>query len=76
MKPKKWSERSWSDIHSGWQFRTFSSNRNIQVVVSVQDMQGDGMAQVCVHLFKKALAFEFPFNGNKPYPRISWTLRK
>lgn len=75
-KPQKWSERTWSDVYSGWQFRTFSSKRNLQVIVSVDDMQGDGVVLVGIHLFKKALVFEFPFDGNKPYKKINWKLRK
>lgn len=75
-KPKRWKDRSWVDVHSGWQFRSFDSKRNFNLMLSIDDMQGDGIFLIGAHLFKKALVFEFPFNGNKPYPKINWRLFK
>jgi hypothetical protein len=76
MKPKRWSDRKYYDVCSGWQFRTFPSKRYLQICLSIDDWQGDGVFLISVHLFKKALAFEFPFDGNKPYPKKEWRLYK
>jgi hypothetical protein len=73
-KPEKWNERGWTDIESGWQFRTYKSPRNFQLCFIVDDMQGDGFVHVSIHLLKKALAFEFPFD--KKSPQIRWRLIK
>lgn len=45
-------------------------------MLSIDDMQGDGIFLIGGHLFKNALVFEFPFNGNKPYPKCNWRLFK
>ncbi len=75
-KPKRWSERKWTDIYSGWQFRTYNSLRDFQLCFVIDDMQGDGFVHLSVHFFKKALAFEFPFNANGKTLRIQWQLVK
>lgn len=75
-KPSKWSERSWADVFSGAQFRTYSSPRNFQLSFYMASFQGDGIVHFSVHLMNKALAFEFPYTGDKPDPGMYWTLFK
>lgn len=73
MRPDKWSKRSWIDAFEGWQFRTYSSPRTIQVCFHLQDYQGDGMLHLSVHLWKKALAFECPLKVSR---ELTWKLVK
>jgi hypothetical protein len=77
-KSKKWKDRCWNDVQTaGWQFRTWDSKRLFQIAVDVYDLQGDGLFHLSVHLFRKALAFDLAFDGNKyTKPRISWRLIK
>lgn len=77
MRPDKWSERSWVDAFEGWQFRTFKSPRMIQVCLSIDNYQGDGVFHLSVHLRNKALALEFPFNAsNLNFHQYQWKLVK
>jgi hypothetical protein len=75
-KPRKWSKRKWVDVFSGPQFRTYSSPRKFQLCLTIESYQGDGVFHFSVHLMNRALAFEFPYEGNRPNPGIHWVLFK